>query len=98
MAANDILAGLDLGTTRTTAIVGEPLDDGTIRILGVGSARSRGIKKGVVYSFPVTCAKGKWKIVKGLDVTDFSRERMNATERELWEEREGVKDLLGPNL
>jgi cell division protein FtsA len=54
MAANDILAGLDLGTTRTTAIVGEPLDDGTIRILGVGSARSRGIKKGVVVNLERT--------------------------------------------
>ena len=64
--------------------------------MAVPSDGSYGIKKGVVFSFPVTCAKGKWKIVKGLDVSDFSRERMNATERELWEEREGVKDLLGP--
>jgi len=66
--------------------------------MAVPSGGEYGIKKGVIYSFPVTCAKGKWKIVKGLDVSDFSRERMNATERELWEEREGVKDLLGPNL
>jgi malate dehydrogenase len=66
--------------------------------MAVPADGSYGIKKGVVYSFPVTCAKGKWKIVKGLDVTEFSRERMNATERELWEEREGVKDLLGPNV
>ena len=66
--------------------------------MAVPADGSYGIKKGVIYSFPVTCAKGKWKIVKGLDVTDVSRERMNATERELWEEREGVKDLLGPNV
>ena len=45
---------------------------------------------------PVTCSKGKYKVVKGLEVDLFSRERMVATERELWEEREGVKDLLGP--
>jgi cell division protein FtsA len=54
MAAQDILAGLDLGTNRTTAIVGEPLDDGTLRILGVGTARSRGIKKGVVVNLERT--------------------------------------------
>jgi len=54
MAANDILAGLDLGTTRTTAIIGEPLADGTVRVLGVGTARSRGIKKGVVVNLERT--------------------------------------------
>jgi len=54
MAVNDILAGLDLGTNRTTAIIGEPLDDGTLRILGVGTSRSRGIKKGVVVNLERT--------------------------------------------
>jgi len=65
--------------------------------MAVPADGSYGIKKGVIFSFPVTCTKGKWKIVKGLDLDQFSRERLNATERELWEEREGVKDLLGPN-
>jgi cell division protein FtsA len=52
--ANDILAGLDLGTTRTIAIVAEPGDDGELRILGLGSAPSRGIKKGVVVNLERT--------------------------------------------
>jgi malate dehydrogenase len=65
--------------------------------MAVPSNGEYGIKKGVVYSFPVTCSKGKYKIVKGLEIDLFSRERMVATERELWEERDGVKDLLGPN-
>ena len=64
--------------------------------MAVPADGSYGIKKGVVFSFPVTCSKGGYKIVKGLALDGFSRERMNATERELWEEREGVKDLLGP--
>ncbi|MGH8312864.1 MAG: malate dehydrogenase, partial [Gammaproteobacteria bacterium] len=62
--------------------------------MGVPSDGSYGISKGIIYGFPVACAKGQWKIVKGLKPSDFSRGRMQATERELLEEREGVKDLL----
>lgn len=62
--------------------------------MGVPSDGSYGIGKGIIYGFPVVCAKGRWNIVKGLKPNDFSRERMLATERELREEREGVKDLL----
>jgi cell division protein FtsA len=54
MASNDILAGLDLGTTRTTAIVAEPGDDGELRILGWGHADTRGLKKGVVVNLERT--------------------------------------------
>ncbi|MGH8311732.1 MAG: malate dehydrogenase [Gammaproteobacteria bacterium] len=62
--------------------------------MGVPSDGSYGISKGIIYGFPVVCTKGQWKIVKGLKPSDFSRGRMQATERELLEEREGVKDLL----
>ncbi|HWP94240.1 MAG TPA: malate dehydrogenase [Gammaproteobacteria bacterium] len=75
-------------------ILGTPKGDWVS--MAVPSDGSYGIKKGVVYSFPVTCAKGRYKIVKGLKLDEFSRERMRITEAELWEEREGVKDLL-PN-
>jgi cell division protein FtsA len=46
--SNDVLTGLDLGTTRTRVVVAEPTDDGRLRILGIGTAETRGIKKGVV--------------------------------------------------
>jgi len=62
--------------------------------MGVPSDGSYGISKGIIYGFPVVCAKGQYKIVKGLKPNGFSRERMRATENELLEEREGVKDLL----
>jgi malate dehydrogenase len=62
--------------------------------MAVASDGSYGIKKGIMYGYPVTCSKGQWKIVKGLKVGKFSQERMAATEKELREEREGVKDLL----
>ncbi|HEX7046228.1 MAG TPA: malate dehydrogenase [Gammaproteobacteria bacterium] len=62
--------------------------------MAVPSDGSYGIKEGVIYSYPVTCKNGEYEIVQGLDIDDFSREKMDATEKELREEREGVKDLL----
>jgi malate dehydrogenase len=55
---------------------------------------SYGIKEGVVYSYPVRCSDGKYEIVQGLEISDFSRERMQATESELREERAAVESLL----
>ena len=55
---------------------------------------SYGIPEGVIYSYPVTCSGGRYRIVQGLPVDEFSRARMDATHRELLEERDGVKDLL----
>jgi len=62
--------------------------------MAVPSDGSYGIAEGVIYSFPVTCANGRYEIVQGLEISDFSRERMKATEAELLEERDGVRDLL----
>jgi malate dehydrogenase len=55
---------------------------------------SYGIAEGIVYSFPMTCKNGEYQIVQGLNISDFSRERMQATERELLDERDAIKDLL----
>jgi len=63
--------------------------------MGIPSDGSYGIPEGVIYGHPVTCKGGKYKIVKGIDVSDFSRARMNATLKELHEEREGIGPLLG---
>jgi malate dehydrogenase len=49
----------------------------------------------VIYSYPVICRGGQYEIVQGLDIDAFSRARMDATLKELLEERDGVKDLLG---
>ena len=62
--------------------------------MAVAADGSYGVKPGVMYGYPVTCSKGQWKIVKGLKLDDFSKQRMQASEAELREEREGVKDLL----
>ena len=62
--------------------------------MGVYSDGSYGITKGLIYSFPCTCANGDWQIVQGLEINDFSRERMSATEQELLEEKGGVEHLL----
>lgn len=62
--------------------------------MGVYSDGSYGIDKGLIYSFPCVCKNGDWEIVQGLEVSEFSRERMQATEKELQEERDAVKHLL----
>lgn len=71
--------------------LGTPAGDWTT--MGIPSDGSYGIPEGVVYGFPVTCSNGTYSIVQGLEVSDFSRERMMATYNELLEERDGVKHL-----
>jgi|TARA_B110000483_G_scaffold155495_1_gene184690 malate dehydrogenase len=68
--------------------------DGEVVSMAVYSDGSYGITKGLIYSFPCTCAGGDWAIVQGLAINDFSRGKMNETETELIEERDAVKDLL----
>lgn len=62
--------------------------------MGVYSDGSYGIAEGLIYSFPCRCGNGQWSIVQGLQVNDFSSERMRVTEQELAEERDAVADLL----
>jgi malate dehydrogenase len=63
--------------------------------MGVPSDGSYGIPKDTMFGFPVTTEKGEYKIVQGLDIDAFSQERINITLKELLEEREGVKHLVG---
>ncbi|MDO8860877.1 malate dehydrogenase [Haliea sp. E1-2-M8] len=62
--------------------------------MGVYSDGSYDITEGLIYSFPCRCKDGNWEIVQGVEVGDFSRLKMQATERELTEERDGVQHLL----
>jgi malate dehydrogenase len=63
--------------------------------MGIAADGSYGIPEGVIYGHPVTCRGGRFEIVKGIEVSEFGRKRMDATLKELHEEREGVKHLLG---
>jgi malate dehydrogenase len=63
--------------------------------MGIPSDGSYGIKPGVIYGYPVTCKNGKYEIVQGLEIGEFSRARMDATDKELREERASVESLLG---
>ena len=70
-------------------------DDNDWVSMGVYSNGEYGIAKGLIYSFPVTCANGDWSIVADVDVSSaFSKEKMAATEQELSEERDAVAHLL----
>jgi malate dehydrogenase len=62
--------------------------------MGIPSDGSYGITPGVVYGYPVTCSGGKYEIVQGLSVDEFSRGKMTATETELREERAAIEELL----
>jgi malate dehydrogenase len=62
--------------------------------MAIPSDGSYGIPTGVIYGYPVTCANGRYQIVQGLAVNEFSRDRMDGTHRELTEERDGVRELL----
>ncbi|MEU4064557.1 malate dehydrogenase [Streptomyces wedmorensis] len=61
--------------------------------MGVPSDGSYGVPEGLISSFPVTCKDGKYEIVQGLEINDFSRTRIDASVRELSEERDAVREL-----
>jgi malate dehydrogenase len=69
-------------------------DDNDWVSMGVYTDGSYGIAKGLIYSFPCRCKHGDWEIVQGVEVGDFSRLKMQATEQELAEERDAVQHLL----
>ena len=69
-------------------------EDGNWVSMAVPSDGSYGIPAGVIFGYPVTCKDGQYQIVQGLEVNAFSRERLDATHKELLAERDGVKDLL----
>ncbi|WP_273243029.1 malate dehydrogenase [Hyphomonas atlantica corrig.] len=62
--------------------------------MGIPSDGSYGIEPGVIYGYPCTCKDGKYEIVQGLDINEFSRAKMDATDAELREERAAVEHLF----
>ena len=61
--------------------------------MSVPSDGSYGVEEGLISSFPVTCQDGRWEIVEGLEINDFSQSRIDTTVNELKEEREAIKKL-----
>lgn len=68
--------------------------DGDWVSMAIPADGSYGIEPGIIYSYPVRCSEGQYEIVQDLAVDDFSRERMDATETELREERAAIEELL----
>jgi malate dehydrogenase len=73
-------------------VLGTPAGEYTS--MAIPADGSYGIEPGIIYSFPVTCANGSYSIVQGLEISDFSRKLMDATEQELREERAAIESLL----
>lgn len=61
--------------------------------MGVVSDGSYGVPRDIVFSFPVKVANGKWKIVEGLTISDFARQMLDATGKELAEEKQDALDV-----
>ena len=61
--------------------------------MAVPSDGSYGVEEGLISSFPCTCSSGEWRIVEGLEIDDFSRQRIDASVAELKEERDAVRNL-----
>ncbi|MFT4021719.1 MAG: malate dehydrogenase [Acinetobacter sp.] len=62
--------------------------------MGIPSDGSYGIPEGVIFGFPVTTENGEYKIVQGLEIDEFSQERINKTLQELEDERAAIADML----
>ena len=67
--------------------------EGDFVSMAVPSDGSYGVTEGVISSFPCTCSGGEWSIVEGLEINDFSRERIDASVAELVEERDAVASM-----
>ena len=68
--------------------------NGAIVSMAVPADGSYGIQPGIIYSYPVVCQDGDYRLVQGIDVNDFSRAKMDTTKDELVSERDAIKDLL----
>jgi malate dehydrogenase len=64
------------------------------RSMAIHSTGDYDIEEGIICSFPVTCSGGSYEVVQGVELTDFSKEKIQASVDELKEEREAVKDLI----
>ena len=73
-------------------VLGTP--DGDWVSMAVPADGSYGVDAGVIYSYPVRCSGGNYEVVQGLDIDDFSRARMDETDKELREERSAIEALL----
>ena len=72
-------------------VLGTPAGDWVS--MAIPSDGAYGVEEGVISSFPVTCSNGTYEVVQGLDISEFSQSRIDATVNELKEERDAVRDL-----
>src|SRR5699024_5996861 len=63
--------------------------------MAVPADGSYGVEEGIIYSYPCVCKDGDYEIVQGLEIDEYSQAKMDATEKELREEADAVKALLG---
>ncbi len=72
-----------------------PTPEGEFFSVAVSSDGSYGIPEGLMFSFPIRSDDSNWSIVQGIEINEFSQEKINGTKQELLEEQEAVQELLG---
>ncbi len=93
--ARPVVGGVGAPTRRsTTCATGCSARNGKWVTMGIPSDGQYDIPKDVMFGFPVTTENGEYKLVEGLEIDAFSRERIDLTLKELLEEQDGVKHLL----
>ena len=88
LAASDTPATIDHARTWASGT-----EEGNWVSMAVCSDGSYGVQEGLISSFPVTVKDGQWSIVQGLELNDFSRQKIDASVAELADERDAVKQL-----
>lgn len=68
--------------------------DKPVSMAVISDGNKYGVPEGLMYSFPVNCSNGSWSIVEGLPINDFSRQMMDATAKELSEEKQDAEEIL----
>jgi len=78
------------------ALIGDVEDvvAAVVKVVAAAADGAYGITEGVLYGYPCVCRNGRYEIVKGIEVSEFSRAAMQATLKELHEERDSIKHLL----
>ena len=93
MASSDLMVGLEIGTSKICVVVGEGRPDGTVKILGVGQAPSRGVRKGEIVDFETAMKAADSANDLKLRIKMESAEEIKTDGISLEEEDAGIKEF-----
>ena len=96
-ASSALSAAMAIANCLRVWLVTETKEDETISLAIYNDMGYYGVESGIVFSFPCTCHNGEWKVKEGLQLSEFARQKLMITEKELLEERDAAKELVDNN-